>query len=295
MRFGTYKLPLPGMRTVKTAICVLICLLINFRMGTGLAIYSSIVAIVCMQSTIENTLTTSVNRIVGTAVGGAAGILVIWLAGVSAISNFYLAIIPVGIILTIYICNVIKMPGSSVICAIVYITVASAPLMPSFDSADPYLPAFYRITDTLIGIATATLVNRFIAPPKFYEARTVRLACNMYGHIYERVRHRLSGNERLILYDTALTEASETDKSRQPAAAGGYAVRIQTPVEYEEEKVIRAAYVANDLTVTPLYLRQSHGYIEIPSETFPCTVVWQTAPVEGRIRFLMGGRKGKKS
>jgi uncharacterized membrane protein YgaE (UPF0421/DUF939 family) len=160
------KLPIVGMRTVKTAICVLICLLVDFLFTRQISVYSSIVAIVCMQSTIENTLKTSVNRIVGTAIGGGFGLLMLLLTHFDQLYYSYLIVIPLGIIVSIYLCNLIKMPGSSVICAIVFITVTASPLMPfsGLGGNNPYTVALFRITDTLVGIVVATLVNRYIKP-----------------------------------------------------------------------------------------------------------------------------------
>jgi len=287
MKLGKHTLPKLGMRTIKTALCVFICLLINFFMTTDLAVYSAIAAIVCMQSTIENTLKISVNRIVGTAIGGGAGILVILIASFSILHFLYLLIIPLGIILTIYLCNAIKMPGSSVICAIVYITVVAAPIMPHSGASDPYLLALYRITDTLIGIVVATLVNRFIAPPNFYETKNVHLVCNTYQNIYERVKHRLNGSEQLILYDTTLTEPSKKKSPGKSASSEcGYSVRIPVPTEYKGEHDIQTVYISEDFTVTPMYLKQLSGYVEIPGETFPCTIVWHMDQNDKKISFL---------
>ncbi len=285
----THKRCLPklGMRTVKTAICVLICLLINYFFSPEVGLISAIAAIVCMQSTIENTLKTSLNRLVGTAIGGIFGMLLLPLAEGSPFDFLYVLLMPLGIIVIIYLCNLIKMPGSAVICAIVYISVLVAPATAG-SIKDPYLLAVFRIIDTVIGIVVAMLVNRFIAPPKRYETRKVHLICDTYESIYERVRHRLTGTEQLILYDTALTTDC-ADKQKAPSAPLCEAsLRIPVPTEYKKDRYIEAAYITADYTVTPIHLKQTDGYIEIPCETYPSTVVWQSFAQESALFTLLG-------
>ena len=274
--------PRLGMRTVKTAICICLCLLIDMLFETDISLYSSIVAIVCMQSTIENTLRTSVNRLIGTAIGGGFGMLLIWLLPLTSIQSFYFIVMSLGTIATIYICNVIRMPGSSVICAIVYITVIAAPLMPN-SQGDAYTVAVFRIIDTVIGIVVAATVNRFIFPPKMYEDRSVRLVCNTFSQVYDQVKDRLSGGEALILYDSSLTCNVKTRKRNSSGIAlphCEYSVRVPVPLEYQHRKEIKTAYITAEWIVTFLYLRISDDYVDIPAETLPCTVVWQAVEQE---------------
>ena len=268
-----YKILKLGMRTIKTAICVLICLLFNHLFSPEVSLISAIAAIVCMQSTIENTLKVGVNRLIGTTIGGGFGILFLPLAQNAPFELFPLLLMSIGIIVTIYLCNVIKMPGSSVICAIVFISLLAIPS----DTQNLYLVAVFRIIDTAIGIVVATLVNRFIAQPKLYESRKVHLKCDTFADVYERVYPRFSGSEQMILYDTKLTsDITPTGGSPHPEVAGFSSVRIPVPTEYAKNHLIEAAHIAADYTVTPIYLEQIDGYVEIPYETFPSTVVWQS-------------------
>ncbi len=286
----THELPRLGMRTIKTAICVCVCLLIDILITNQISLYSSIVAIVCMQSTIENTLKTSVSRIVGTAIGGGFGILMLWLTNFYDLKYSYLIFIPLGIIISIYLCNLIKMPGSSVICAIVFITVTASPVMSysGFISNSPYTVALYRITDTLIGIAVATLVNRFIKPPRLYEERRLHLVCNTYENVYERVKDQLDGIEQLILYDTHLTEPSFHRAAHSLPSDCGYSVHIPVPAEIAESdsETIATAYITDDFKVKKMNLPLKDGYVQIPCDTFPCTIVWQSEQPPNKISLL---------
>lgn len=65
------KLPKIGMRIVKSALAVFVCLLID-RLRGGMPFYAAIAAILCMQPDVANSLKTAANRVIGTLVGGLA-------------------------------------------------------------------------------------------------------------------------------------------------------------------------------------------------------------------------------
>ena len=61
------KLDLPhiGSRNIKTALSVLICLIFWPN-----SLFAAIAAVICVQSTIENSLKIGLNRLIGTLLGG---------------------------------------------------------------------------------------------------------------------------------------------------------------------------------------------------------------------------------
>ncbi len=273
----TVKLNLPGMRNIKTALCVLICLLITYSINREITLYSSIAAIVCMQSTIENTLKIGVNRLVGTAIGGGVAMLLIPVMENKDMHSLFFVFAPLGIILVIYVCNMIKMPGSSVICAIVYITVLTAPLMSSANNQNPYYLAVFRMIDTAIGIVAAMLINRYIAPPKLYEDREMHLVCNNFDRVKARIEKFLDGKEALLLYDSSLTSRkSKPGQSPRIHPDLDISINIPVPKELSGGKTIKTAYVSASYVVLPMELNQRDGYVEIPGNLLPCTIVWQS-------------------
>jgi len=267
--------PKLGMRTIKTAICVFICLLINYLFMKELSFYSSIVAIVCMQSTIENTLDIAFHRLLGTAIGGGFGLLLLLL--IESIgrtsSSLFLIVMPLGIIAVIYFCNVIKRLGSATIGAIVFVGIFAAPVTSGLQDVSPYLLAVSRILDTVLGVVVAMVINRYIAPARRYEPKTVHLSCDTYPLVYRRIAERLSGKEALILYDSSLI--CDGKKTELSLARSCPTARIPVPIEYSKDHTITVAYVDRDYTVYTLECIQENGYIEIPPHTLPCTVVWQ--------------------
>lgn len=69
-----HTVPPIGMRMVKTAAAVLICLAgVHGRGPEDMRIYSSIAALLCVQPYAEDTKRMAIQRIVGTAIGSVFG------------------------------------------------------------------------------------------------------------------------------------------------------------------------------------------------------------------------------
>jgi uncharacterized membrane protein YgaE (UPF0421/DUF939 family) len=272
------KLRLPGMRTIKTALCVLVCLLVSRLISGQLSLYSALAAIVCMQSTIENSLKTGGNRLLGTAIGGGFGMLLVSLVSAIGVGPIFFALVPLGCILVTHTCNIMKLPGSVVISAIVFISVAASPLSPA-GTGDPYVMALFRIADTAIGIVVAMLVNRYIAPPKLYEDRHVHLICDSFHEVYHHVKPMLSGEEQLILYNGSLTThgVNRHNQGTHIRDDIDLYVRMPVPTEYVGAEDINAVYITSQYGVIVMKLPQRDGFVEIPGSTLPCTVAWQAA------------------
>lgn len=274
-----FKLPHLGMRIVKTGICVFFCLLLNYLFSPQVALISSLAAIVAMQSSLEGTLKTGIGRLVGTAVGGGAALAMMPLAQDVEIEWVYVILMPIGMILIIYLCVMIGVPQSASICAFVYIAVLIVPFNPN-SRGDPYMQGVIRIADTAVGVVIALLVNRFIAPPKPKPVTSISILSNSYNEIYERVKDQLSGIEELLLVDTTLIDP-QTRKDHPDIVTGGIPIRactdtvsIPVPTEFKKIHYIDTAYIGADYKVTEIYLRQMNGYVQLPCETFPATVVW---------------------
>ncbi|MDT2191533.1 FUSC family protein [Paenibacillus larvae] len=69
------KLPRIGMRNVKTAIAVLLCILILRLFQIESPFYACIAAVITMQNTVEDSYETGINRIIGTLIGAAIGLV----------------------------------------------------------------------------------------------------------------------------------------------------------------------------------------------------------------------------
>lgn len=151
------ELPRIGSRNLKTAISVCICLIL-FRADP---FYSAIASVICMQGTVENSVKSGINRLIGTLLGGVTGVI---LLSFTRYFNFEV-IIPLitglGIIFVIYTCNLIKKPASCTISCIVLIAIMIAP-----ETSNPLFYASRRTIETALGILVAVLVNKYINPPE---------------------------------------------------------------------------------------------------------------------------------
>lgn len=82
------RLKFPGPRIRKTGLAVLISMIISYyRPGEGLAFYSAIAAIICMQQNVHQTFHKGLGRIIGTIFGGTMGLIYLLAFPVGAIQK----------------------------------------------------------------------------------------------------------------------------------------------------------------------------------------------------------------
>lgn len=156
-----FKIPMIGLRSVKTAAAVFICL-VSFHLLGRSPIYAAIAAIVSMQSTIENSISAGIDRLIGTAIGGAVGLLFILTKLLYFNIWVYYFMIGIGIIAVIYLNILIKKPGSVSISCIVFliIMVNAESMSQTLSSSLEY--AGNRLLDTAVGVVIGVLVNLMI-------------------------------------------------------------------------------------------------------------------------------------
>ena len=153
-----------GMRIVKTVLAVFVCSILGWLRGET-AFFSRIAAVLCMQKSAEKTLTTSFNRVIGTAVGGAYGVIVLFLETQFRLQRilplFYL-IVSLMLIPVILTATGIKKPSVAAFACVVFLSTT----VYHVGDADPYTYALNRMLDTVIGIVVALIVNLAMPGPK---------------------------------------------------------------------------------------------------------------------------------
>ena len=158
MQFFETDSPRPfhiGLRMIKTAVAVYICAIIGYLRGEP-AFFSIYAAVFCMQNTTGQSLVSSLDRVLGTFIGGLFGVLLRYVGERTGFYDllplYYLAIavlmIPI-MLLTIKI----RKPSLSAFACTVFVSVALTSGQAPLDAS------IQRILDTLIGIATALIVN----------------------------------------------------------------------------------------------------------------------------------------
>lgn len=145
-----------GSRNIKTALSVLVCLIFWPN-----SLFAAIAAVICVQGTVENSLVIGINRLIGTLLGGILGIVFLYIANGLNLQNFLPLIVSIGVLLIIYICNIIKKPSA---CSIASITLISILVSQSYNN--PLMYSIRRIIETAFGVIVAILINKYIHPPK---------------------------------------------------------------------------------------------------------------------------------
>ena len=172
-----------GMRTVKTTVAVMLCIIIfplltiiskrlpdnpapifrvlHFLLYRESPIFACIASIIIMQPTVEKSLKLGSSRIEGTIVGGLVGLVFTFITTLLPYKGIPFALVGIGLILIITFFNVIGSPKSTSIALVTFLII-----MINIDSKDPILYAINRIIDTSIGVFIAVFINKFLNCPK---------------------------------------------------------------------------------------------------------------------------------
>lgn len=148
-----------GMRTIKTVIAVALCFVIyELRGRQGIPFYSALSAIWCIRPDIRNSKHMAMQRIIGTMIGAAFGLVVLLLESrlfvdLDEVIGYLLAsVILIPIIATTVF---LKKKDASYFSCVVFLSITINHLR----DANPYLFVWNRVCDTMIGILVALFIN----------------------------------------------------------------------------------------------------------------------------------------
>lgn len=144
-----------GMRNIKTAISVFICIVVLRLFTDNSPFYACIAAVITMQNTMENSIKVGISRMIGTLVGATVGVVL------STIYSNSTILTALGIVLVIYIANFLKKSSSTAIACIVYLAI-----MVNMKYTTPFYYSLMRVIETFLGIIVAVIVNITVFPPK---------------------------------------------------------------------------------------------------------------------------------
>ncbi|MCQ2981542.1 MAG: HAD hydrolase family protein [Treponemataceae bacterium] len=166
------NIPSIGLRIVKSAVAVFICYLVNyFRGSAGIVFYSQLSVLWCIQSYISTTKKNALQRLIGTIIGAAFGLLILLLfsllQNVVFLEGFSLYLVQAiitscSIILVLYTTVLLNKKHASYFSCVVFLSIVV------IHSADPH-PFYFaanRVIDTVIGIFIGVAVNLFHLPRK---------------------------------------------------------------------------------------------------------------------------------
>lgn len=153
---GKYKLPGIGMRIIKSAIAVALCMLVNLLRGdSGMVFYSMLAALWCIQMYRSNTWSNAVQRTIGTVIGALYGLVYILLYPQGHGLAFETICLFISIVLVIYTTVLIRKNQASYFSCVVFLSI----VINHIADTNPYSFVWNRFLDTMIGILIGILVN----------------------------------------------------------------------------------------------------------------------------------------
>ncbi|MFR4814651.1 FUSC family protein [Peptoniphilus sp.] len=210
-----------GMRTLKTALAVVIGLYISYLLDLDSAIFVSIAAVSTMKPSMSESLEDFKKRLFTCVFGVMVGY---FFSKISVVEYLEPLIAGLGILLTIYILVVVKMKDMTQLSCIVFVA--------SFCSnSDKFYYATNRIIGTVIGIIVGVLVNYFISSPNVWED-FILAARSCYRSSNLVLKQILSGEKvDLSEFNRELASATKLYKLLEKEA--------DTPFQYRYKKISR--------------------------------------------------------
>ncbi len=156
-------MPKIGFRIIKTAIAVLICLIISLFRPHSIPFYAVIASIICLQCTMDNSILTAKSRVIATFIGGIYGIIFLEIEEFVPLYSHNIIrsmLIAFSIAIIIYTTVLMKKNSSAYISCVVFCSI----VITHKEDAFPILFAINRMVDTLIGVAVAIIVNSIHLP-----------------------------------------------------------------------------------------------------------------------------------
>ncbi|MEG2787005.1 MAG: aromatic acid exporter family protein [Romboutsia sp.] len=150
------KLPKMGMRTVKTGIAVMMCILLGQFLVQKL-FYCAIACVISVQDTVKGSMKVGLNRVKGTIIGGIIGFLFALIQPGEPI------LCGLGVMLTIYTCNVLKI-NSVVVACVTFLAIHLG-----VGTYNPAYYSFHRVIDTSVGVVIGVVINYLIARPNYLD------------------------------------------------------------------------------------------------------------------------------
>lgn len=148
------NLPKMGMRTIKTGMAVTLCMIIGAYLVQNI-FFSAIACVISVQDTVKGSLDAGLNRVKGTILGGIVGFLFVLIKS----GNPILA--GIGIMVTIYTCNILNTESISVAC------VTFLAIYLGVGTSNPIWYSIHRVIDTSVGVVFGVGVNYFFARPDY--------------------------------------------------------------------------------------------------------------------------------
>lgn len=184
-----------GLRIVKTGIAVTVCVAASYALRLDQPFFAVVATVMSMGKSIDISFRSGKNKVIGVIIGIAVGY------GFASIAPANAGLCGVGIIATLYICQLLRLSGAATLSCFLF---ASMMFLHSFGGhAVTWRFAFASMVDSIIGIAIAVLVNLVVMPPNYAEEIK-----NIRDLLYERLEEALLNAREHRLIDIDAVESA---------------------------------------------------------------------------------------
>ena len=160
--FAKYKRFRIGFRTIKTAVAVIIAMLIVTSYGatTSRLIFAMLGAMAAMEHTFKQSLESCLTQFIGMFIGSLVGVLLLKLPFPS------LLVAGIGIVFVITLYNLFYIKFSPTLPCLMVVIICTTP------NIQPFTYALGRLWDTAIGLSVGMLINTLVFP--YNNSRQIR-------------------------------------------------------------------------------------------------------------------------
>lgn len=147
-----------GMRIIKTVVAVFLCGLLAYLRDTS-ALYSMFAALFCVQRSTGKTIESSINRVLGTLVGGVVGVLTVYamdtlhILHIDLLRYFLMSLLLIPVI---ELCLVMKRPDCAGMACVVVMCLVVDP------GDKPAVYSIERLFETAVGVALACGIDMLL-------------------------------------------------------------------------------------------------------------------------------------
>lgn len=155
MKFGRFRV---GMRTIKSSLAVMICILLFHFTNRGEPMIAALSAVFSLRQDLSTTLSFGKSRILGNMLGGATAILYVFIQSQFNQSFILeLILVPVAVIIVIVLSDGLNNHAGIIsgVATLLLITLSTP-------GREPLVYALQRVLDTFIGTMIAVGLNYFI-------------------------------------------------------------------------------------------------------------------------------------
>ncbi|MEO1770336.1 MULTISPECIES: FUSC family protein [Enterococcus] len=167
MHLGRFRL---GMRTFKTALAVMICILLFHVLDRGSPLIAALAAVFSLRQDLNTSFSFGRSRILGNSIGGLLALIYFYIQAFFE-NDFYveLTVLPLLVILVIVISDGIG-NNSGIVSAIATMLLISL----SIPQGESTIYALNRVLDTFIGTVIAISLNGIVTPPKIEKEQQIK-------------------------------------------------------------------------------------------------------------------------